>query len=86
MLTIQAILDINAYEVRMPHTNIQASYALASLAEHNCTPNTHKTISSKSIVSMPYTFIIIILLQKMAYINQSNYNLQNAHTMISLYF
>ncbi|CAG7786534.1 unnamed protein product [Allacma fusca] len=46
MLDVQAVLDINAYEVRMPYVNIQASYSLARLAEHNCVPNTHKTIST----------------------------------------
>ena len=49
ILDVQAVLDINAYEVRMPYVNIQASYAMARLAEHNCVPNTHKTISSKKI-------------------------------------
>ncbi|ODM97009.1 Protein msta, isoform B [Orchesella cincta] len=46
ILVVQAILDINAYEVRMCDSNVQAVYTLASLAEHNCNPNTHKTICS----------------------------------------
>lgn len=44
ILQVQAILDINAYEVQLEESSIQAAYKLASLAEHSCTPNMHKSI------------------------------------------
>lgn len=50
ILKVQAILDINAYEVQLGDTNIQAAYKTASLAEHNCTPNAHKSICGKQIL------------------------------------
>ena len=50
ILHVQAALDINAYEVRMPDVNVQAIYAMARLVEHACVPNTHRTISSKLLL------------------------------------
>jgi hypothetical protein len=47
IMKVLAILDTNAYEVKMPDMNIQGAYKLASLAEHNCVPNAIKTTSSK---------------------------------------
>ncbi|XP_059478254.1 SET domain-containing protein SmydA-8-like [Neocloeon triangulifer] len=43
MLRLLAVLEVNAYEVRMPTNNVQAVYPVASLPEHNCIPNTFRT-------------------------------------------
>ncbi|KAF4527600.1 hypothetical protein B566_EDAN015154 [Ephemera danica] len=43
MLRLLAVLEVNAYEVRMPATNVQAVYPIASLPEHSCIPNTFRT-------------------------------------------
>jgi len=50
IMKVMAILDTNAYEVKMPEMNIQGGYKLASLAEHSCTPNAIKTTSSKFLL------------------------------------
>ncbi|XP_065342468.1 SET domain-containing protein SmydA-8-like [Cloeon dipterum] len=42
MLRLLAVLEVNAYEVRMPTNNVQAVYPIASLPEHNCMPNTFR--------------------------------------------
>jgi len=47
VMKILAILNINAYEIKMPDVNIQGVYKLASLAEHNCVPNALKSTESK---------------------------------------
>lgn len=51
ILSVQAILDINSYEIRLPNSssNIQAAYQLASLAEHSCLPNTIRTVCSTTM-------------------------------------
>lgn len=49
MMKVLAILDTNAYEVKMPSVNIQGCYQTASLAEHKCVPNAFKITSSKEL-------------------------------------
>lgn len=47
IMKVLAILDINAYEIKMPDLNVQGAYKLASLAEHSCVPNALKSTMSK---------------------------------------
>ena len=52
---VTAILDIDAYEVKMPAVNIQRGKRVASLAEHSCLPNSFKTTSRVMSETGPMT-------------------------------
>lgn len=43
---VLGILDTNAFEIRLPDSSILGVYQKASLLEHNCIPNTHRTFDA----------------------------------------
>uniref|UniRef100_A0A6A7FNU5 Protein msta-like n=2 Tax=Hirondellea gigas TaxID=1518452 RepID=A0A6A7FNU5_9CRUS len=43
---ILGIIDTNAYEIRLPDSSIQGIYSQASMLEHSCIPNTHRTFDA----------------------------------------
>lgn len=43
---VLGILDTNAFEIRLPDSSILGVYQKASLLEHDCVPNTHRTFDA----------------------------------------
>ncbi|XP_045131510.1 uncharacterized protein LOC123516301 [Portunus trituberculatus] len=43
---VLGILDTNAFEIRLPDSSILGVYQKASLLEHDCIPNTHRTFDA----------------------------------------
>ncbi|KAK3849746.1 hypothetical protein Pcinc_042339, partial [Petrolisthes cinctipes] len=43
---VLGILDTNAFEIRLPDSSILGVYPSASLLEHDCIPNTHRTFDA----------------------------------------
>lgn len=43
---VLGILDTNAFEIRLPDSSILGVYQNASLLEHDCIPNTHRTFDA----------------------------------------